>query len=236
MNKQQLASTIWQSANQMRSKIEANEYKDYILGFMFYKYLSESSICTCSRCGDIYRRIAWNNRGKKSAVWRCCTRVENGPKKCDAPTIQEIELQDATVKAINLLISCSAAMKEKLAENIAIAIADDNTGDLEEINKILTAKQRELVKLAHAKKDYNDLADEIDKIRKKKQRILVTKAETEGYKKKIEELQDFINEGDTELSEYDEKIVRKYIKEIRVFDNRLQVFFKAGIDIDITRE
>ena len=44
MNKQQLASTIWQSANQMRSKIEANEYKDYILGFMFYKYLSESEI------------------------------------------------------------------------------------------------------------------------------------------------------------------------------------------------
>lgn len=44
MNKQQLASTIWQSANQMRSKIEANEYKDYILGFMFYKYLSEREI------------------------------------------------------------------------------------------------------------------------------------------------------------------------------------------------
>lgn len=85
-------------------------------------------------------------------------------------------------------------------------------------------------------KDYNDLADEIDKIREKKQRILVAKAETEGYKKRIEELQDFINEADTELSEYDEKMVRKYIKEIRVFDNRLQVFFKAGIDIDITRE
>lgn len=41
MNKQQLASTIWESANQMRSKIEANEYKDFILGFIFYKYLSE---------------------------------------------------------------------------------------------------------------------------------------------------------------------------------------------------
>lgn len=145
-------------------------------------------------------------------------------------------MQDVTVKAISLLISCSAAMKEKLVKNIAIAIADDSTGDLEGINKILTGKQRELVKLAYAKKDYNDLADEIDKIREKKQRILVAKAETEGYKKKIEELQDFINEGDTELSEYDEKIVRKYIKEIRVFDNRLQVFFKAGIDIDITRE
>jgi type I restriction enzyme M protein len=42
MNKQQLAAKIWESANQMRSKIEANEYKDYILGFIFYKYLCDT--------------------------------------------------------------------------------------------------------------------------------------------------------------------------------------------------
>lgn len=41
MNKQQLASKIWASANRMRSKIEANDYKDYILGFIFYKFLSD---------------------------------------------------------------------------------------------------------------------------------------------------------------------------------------------------
>ena len=44
MNKQQLAAKIWESANQMRSKIEANEYKDYILGFIFYKYLSDQEL------------------------------------------------------------------------------------------------------------------------------------------------------------------------------------------------
>lgn len=42
MNKQQLATKIWEAANKMRSKIEANEYKDYILGFIFYKYLSDA--------------------------------------------------------------------------------------------------------------------------------------------------------------------------------------------------
>lgn len=42
MNKQQLAARIWESANAMRSKIEANEYKDYILGFIFYKFLSDN--------------------------------------------------------------------------------------------------------------------------------------------------------------------------------------------------
>lgn len=44
MNKQQLAAKIWESANKMRSKIEANEYKDYILGFIFYKFLCEKEI------------------------------------------------------------------------------------------------------------------------------------------------------------------------------------------------
>ncbi len=44
MNKQELASKIWESANKMRSKIEANEYKDYILGFIFYKFLSDKEV------------------------------------------------------------------------------------------------------------------------------------------------------------------------------------------------
>ncbi len=44
MNKQQLANKIWESANRMRSKIEPNEYKDYILGFIFYKYLSDKEV------------------------------------------------------------------------------------------------------------------------------------------------------------------------------------------------
>lgn len=50
MNKQQLASKIWESANKMRSKIEANEYKDYILGFIFYKFLSETEIARLKAC------------------------------------------------------------------------------------------------------------------------------------------------------------------------------------------
>jgi len=44
MNKQQLAAKIWQSDNRMRSKIEANEYKDYILGFIFYIFLSNKEL------------------------------------------------------------------------------------------------------------------------------------------------------------------------------------------------
>ena len=54
MNKQQLASKIWASANKMRSKIEANEYKDYILGFIFYRYLS-------TEIENFYRNEGWTD-------------------------------------------------------------------------------------------------------------------------------------------------------------------------------
>ena len=108
-----------------------------------------SSICTCSRCGDIYRRIAWNNRGKHSIVWRCCTRVEHGPSACDAPTISESELQMATVKAINTVLKCSDSMQDILKENIEKVLRVDQTdGKLEKLNAILDAKQHELAQLA----------------------------------------------------------------------------------------
>ncbi len=41
MNKQQLASKIWALANDLRGKVAAATYKDYMLGFLFYKYLSD---------------------------------------------------------------------------------------------------------------------------------------------------------------------------------------------------
>ena len=66
MNKQQLASKIWESANKMRSKIEANEYKDYILGFIFYKFLSNKEVNTLYEIGytdeDFKDQVVENNR------------------------------------------------------------------------------------------------------------------------------------------------------------------------------
>ena len=194
-----------------------------------------SSICTCTKCGDIYRRIAWNNRGKKSTVWRCCTRVEHGPSACDAPTIQESELQDATVKAINKTLSCSDRMLQILRDNIEMAIADDNSVEMEKLNGILKEKQKELVKLAHAKKDYAALADEIDILRDKKKELQVQRAETEGVKKRIEELKDFLKGENHQLIEYDEGMVRKYIEEIKVYDDKFTICFKAKVEIDIER-
>ena len=49
------------------------------------------------------------------------------------------------------------------------------------------------------------------------------------------QLEAFLQEANEELTEYDEAMVRKYIQEIKVFDDKFQVIFKAGIDLDIQR-
>lgn len=39
--KQRLERQLWNIANELRGKMDADEFRDYILGFIFYKYLSE---------------------------------------------------------------------------------------------------------------------------------------------------------------------------------------------------
>jgi site-specific DNA recombinase len=55
----------------------------------------------CGGCGEVFRRVHWNNRGKKSVVWRCVSRLENTGLFCDARTVPENTLEQLIVTAIN---------------------------------------------------------------------------------------------------------------------------------------
>ncbi|MDI6604984.1 MAG: Site-specific recombinase [Anaerolineae bacterium] len=44
---------------------------------------------------------------------------------------------------------------------------------------------------------------------------------------------DFLNEQSYELEEYDEQLVRRLIEKVTVFDNKLTVEFKSGVEIDV---
>ncbi|HBG7968844.1 TPA: integrase [Clostridioides difficile] len=44
---------------------------------------------------------------------------------------------------------------------------------------------------------------------------------------------DFLNEQSCELEEYDEQLVRRLIEKVTVFDDKLTVEFKSGVEIDI---
>ena len=149
-----------------------------------------SSIVYCPKCGDIYRRIAWNNRGKHSIVWRCCTRVEHGPFACDVPTIQESELQAAVMQAINMTLGNRDSMMATLQENVEVVIRREDEFSVEGIEAKLEKLQKEFLKWANSKKGYNDIAEEIYHLWDLKQNALVVSVEREGLKKRIAEALD----------------------------------------------
>ena len=198
------------------------------------KYALSSIVC-CSKCGDIYRRIAWNNRGKRSTVWRCCTRVDFGPGKCDAPTISEAELQDAAVKAINKALSGRKDMMKGLQENIEKILSEGSDTAVQEIDSRLLELQKELLKKANARQNYDALADEIEALREQKHTVMVESAEREGIKKRVAEMQQFLAEQKTEITEYDESLVRQLIEKITVYEDQFEVMFKSHTTVEIKR-
>ncbi len=194
-----------------------------------------SSIVYCSKCGDIFRRIAWNNRGKHSTVWRCCTRVEYGPKKCDAPTIQESDLQDAVVKAIQKVWDGKDVFLSVLEENIKAVLENGSREQIVEIDRRLEELQQELLQLANGKKEYGNIADEIHKLREQRQVVLTQDAERDGKRQRIGEMSDFLEKKVNESLIYDEQLVRRLVEKITVYEDRLTVEFKSGLEIDVKR-
>ncbi len=59
-----------------------------------------AQIVFCGECGEIFRRIHWNNRGVKSIVWRCISRLEATGFECHARMVNELDLQEVALKAI----------------------------------------------------------------------------------------------------------------------------------------
>lgn len=166
-------------------------------------------------------------------MWRCVNRVEHGPDCCNARTVKEEELQNAVVKAINQTIGDRDEMFTVLEENIKMVLALEDESSLESINARLEETQRELLKRANSRQNYNDLADEIDHLRELKQAALTENAEREGLKQRIAEMKQFLTEQTEQIEKYDEFLVRRMIEKITVYKDRCTIEFKSGTSIDI---
>ncbi|MCZ2336686.1 MAG: recombinase zinc beta ribbon domain-containing protein [Chitinophagales bacterium] len=185
------------------------------------------------RCGEIYRRVHWNNRGYKSIVWRCVSRLEEKGSDCTSPTINEETLQTAVVKAINEVLASKNTFLSILQDNIATVLNKENDKATDEIDRKLDELQNELLRLANSKADYNEVADEIYRLRELKQNALVENAEREGKRQRIAEMTDFLSQQSCELQEYDEQLVRRLIERITVFDDKMTIEFKSSVKINL---
>ena len=119
-----------------------------------------------------------------------------------------------------------------LKRNVEAVLTGTDGVPLAEIDARLEELQKELLKVANAKGNYDSIVDEIYSLREAKQNAQVDNAEREGMKQRISEMQQFLTEQTQNITEYDEQLVRRLIEKITVYGGKVTVEFKSGTSVD----
>lgn len=186
-----------------------------------------TGVVVCGECGAPYRRLTWKSRnGEKQNVWRCRKRVTEGPKACNARTIQETDLHKAVIETIKKTIVDPTKAYQKITEEI-IRDLTGNSAKLEMVEEQLAKLQQQLVRKINSDEDYNNLVTEIGKLREEKQRLTEQQAVDRKNTGQIEELRKELDKGEALI--YSDKLVRNFVEKIEVFPNKLRFTMKAGM-------
>ena len=163
-----------------------------------------AQIVICGECGEMFRRIHWNNRGCKSIVWRCLSRLE-----CHARTVYETVLENVVIQAINTLLGDKSTYQVQLQQNIAKVIREAQKSTADDIDEQLMELQKELLKKANNKEAYDEIADQIFKLREQREKCTVDTAARDAQIARINDLQDYIKKQRTNLESFDETLVKR---------------------------
>jgi len=177
--------------------------------------------------------VHWNNRGKKSIVWRCVSRLENTGLFCDARTVLESTIEQVLVTAINQTLCDKDSFLTTLRDNIATVINRESAKELADIDKRLEELQTELLKLATSNADYEKVGEEIHHLRDKKQKLLLENVNHEELKKRIADMSTFLKEQPPDITEYDEQLVRRLIEKVSIYEDKFIVEFKSGVTVEV---
>ena len=75
----------------------------------------------------------------------------------------------------------------------------------------------------------------MEELRNEKEKILLEMAEEKNEQIRLMELEEFLDSQQLEIERYDEELVRKLLEKIVVYEEKLKVIFKSGIEIDINK-
>ena len=137
------------------------------------------------------------------------------------------------MKAVNQLIGQKDELLPVFKANVERVLGSSNSATVAEVDEKLLAIQKELLKKADARQGYDDLADQIEALRDEKQRLLMEDANSASLRQQLETIEDFLNEQQEAVTEYDEMLVRKLIDKVTVYDDHLAFEFKSGIERDV---
>ena len=182
-----------------------------------------SDIMVCGECGQPYRRQVWSKYGVKKAVWRCDSRLKHGSKRCrHSPTLKEDSLHEAIMTAIGSYSAQDEPAKydeqlEQLEQKMLGLIEDSSGG----------AYADDAFDL-----EYQKIADEIKKLKRKKAKAAKEKKLSESYGERMQEMDGYMRKVNYLKREFDDDLVRRLLQSVKVINERkIEIQFQTGIVI-----
>ena len=121
----------------------------------------------------------------------------------------------------------------KLKKNIETVLSADLDESTADIDKRLEELQTELIQKANSKESYDNIVNEIYRLRDLRQETLSRNALRQDKRDRIAEMTDFLNTQTGDITEFDDKLVRKLVEKAIAYDDRLMVEFKLGLEIEV---
>lgn len=138
--KKQLEQQLWNIANTLRGKMNADEFRDYILGFIFYKYLAEKM--------EIYANTILEQDHIQFRDIQ--ENTEDGQQYIEA-------IKEASLEKLGYFLKPS----ELFSEIAKRGNSDSNTFILEDLQKILTNIQLSTMG-TQSEEDFDNLFEDMD--------------------------------------------------------------------------
>lgn len=122
----------------------------------------------------------------------------------------------------------------QLKTNIQKVLSNaNNVSAIAEIDNKIKEKEKTLINLIKTKQNYDELGDEIIRLKEQKRQLQFKDANANGEQEKIAELETFLNEQSSSIKEFDDALARRLLESVTVYDDKYKVRFKSGIEIDI---
>lgn len=212
-----------------------------------YSKYALTDVLICGECGTRYKRCTWTRNGKKRIVWRCINRLDNGTKYCkNSPTVDEIALQRAIVRALNRFnaedrFTYLTLMKATIGEAIGLNGGSDEIDLLERKIEALNRKMLEIVNdslqngedVESHEDEFKAISEETEALKKRIEVIRQSEQDDAQLAQRLSIIQKTISERECNKDEYDDSIVRQMVECIKVYaDSHIEVIFGGGTLIE----
>jgi len=195
----------------------------------------------CYQCGSVFRRHNYHSAGKTIPTWVCVNHENNGNAVCSQKPIREDELKQAFMRVVNALVADKKAMLRKIQESIEETVGKgDLSGRIEELDKQIQEKQRELVTMMNRARNANEIImnegaqnaimAEIEKLTEQKRHYENTTVENERNSGRVETLID-LAERKVQMTEFNDTLCRALLEKAVVDGKEVTFMLGGGLEI-----